>query len=188
MGENKNQFTFEEIFKQNERRIHFHINRLNIQDSNQDFYREGIFALWNAYETYKPDKGPMATYFNYNIRNRLIDMIRKDNRRNEVQETFIIENIADFNDGNYIRSSDSSTSITNVSDTVLENQEMWQQLKAQLTENQWKWVYYHIIDGMTLKDIAFQENKTLEAVKSWGKQVRKKLRDNEFRKVIDWKV
>lgn len=48
----KGKITFEDIFKQNERRIHYHIHRLNIRDSQQEFYQEGLVAMWNAYETY----------------------------------------------------------------------------------------------------------------------------------------
>ncbi|MGG4181292.1 sigma-70 family RNA polymerase sigma factor [Virgibacillus pantothenticus] len=72
--------TFEEIVKQNERRIYYQLHKLNIRDPHQEFYQEGLVAMWNAYETYQPDKGPMATYFNYTIRNRLIDLIRKKGR------------------------------------------------------------------------------------------------------------
>lgn len=43
-------------------------------------------------------------------------------------------------------------------------------------------VLYH--DDMVVRDIAIQENTTVEAVKSWGKQVRVKLRDEEFRKRV----
>ncbi|GAB3049130.1 sigma-70 family RNA polymerase sigma factor [Virgibacillus ainsalahensis] len=186
MEENKRPFTFEEIMEQNERRIHFHINRLHIRDDNQEFYREGLFALWNAYESYQPDKGPMATYFNYIIRNRLIDLIRKENRTNEIKDQFIQENKVEYTDGNHIRGTEGTTPIPGQTDILLEDTALWQQLKTALTQNQWKWVYYHIIDGIPLKEIAIQENTTMEAVKSWGKQVRKKLRDEKFRERINW--
>ncbi|QKY70206.1 sigma-70 family RNA polymerase sigma factor [Lentibacillus sp. CBA3610] len=74
----KGNITFEEIFNQNERRIYYYIHRLNIQDPHQEFYQEGLVAMWNAYEKYRPEKGPMATYFNYIIRNRMIDLMRKE--------------------------------------------------------------------------------------------------------------
>jgi len=76
-----NDFTFDEILKQNERRIHYYIHKLNIRDPHQEFYQEGLVAMWNAYEKYEPDKGQLSTYFNYSIRNRLIDLIRKENNR-----------------------------------------------------------------------------------------------------------
>ena len=75
---------FEEILKQNERRIYYHMHRLGIRD----FYAGGLFALWMAYKKYEPDKGPLATYFNFMIRNRLIDKIRQESRVQENKERY----------------------------------------------------------------------------------------------------
>ncbi|WP_343032895.1 sigma factor [Virgibacillus doumboii] len=50
---------------------------MNIQDPHQEYYQEGLVAMWNAYENYQPDNGPLSTYFNYIIRNRVIDLPRK---------------------------------------------------------------------------------------------------------------
>ncbi|HLS09749.1 sigma factor-like helix-turn-helix DNA-binding protein [Lentibacillus sp.] len=56
------------------------------------------------------------------------------------------------------------------------NTAFWQKVRDQLSDNQRKWVRYHIIEDMHLKEIAEQEGVTVEAVKSWGKGVRRKLR------------
>lgn len=186
MSDKKEQDTFEMICKQNERRIHFHIHKLNIRDPHQDFYQEGLFALWNAYENYQPDKGTMSTYFNYIIRNRLIDMVRKETRVQENNEQVISEHKIQLDDGNHLRGTENAYPIQGKSDITIKDNEMWQHMKAHLTQNQWKWVHFHIIIGMTLKEISIQENTTSEAVKSWGKQVKKKLRNDEFRKKIVW--
>ncbi|WP_318936965.1 sigma factor [Oceanobacillus halotolerans] len=77
MNQNQDlQMTFEDIVEQNERRIHYHIQQLKISDPDQEFFQEGLCAMWNAYRTYQPDKVPLATYLNYMIRYRLIDLIR----------------------------------------------------------------------------------------------------------------
>jgi len=75
--ENKTNLSFEEIMKQNERRVHYYIHRLKVNDTHQEFYQKGLVAMWRAYETYQPDKGVLSTYFNYSIRHRLIDLIQK---------------------------------------------------------------------------------------------------------------
>jgi RNA polymerase sigma factor (sigma-70 family) len=181
-------FTFEEIFNLNEKRIHYYINRLHIQDNNEDFYEEGLFALWNAYETYEPDKGPMATYFNYTIKNRLIDRIRKENSTVKKLEHYKLENKYLYDDGNYICGQASNTSIPCKEGTSMPNTQLWEQLETHLSMKQWKWVKYHIIEELSMKEIARKENVSVEAVKSWGKEVRKKLRDITFRKKIDWHV
>ncbi|WP_115771586.1 sigma factor [Oceanobacillus arenosus] len=64
----KNTFTFEDFFQQNERRIHYYLHKLNIRDPHQEFFQERMIAMWNAYENYEPDKGPLSTYFNFTIR------------------------------------------------------------------------------------------------------------------------
>ncbi|RLL46946.1 sigma-70 family RNA polymerase sigma factor [Oceanobacillus piezotolerans] len=170
-------FTFEEILEQNERRIHYQIQKLNIRDPHHEFFQEGLVAMWNAYETYQPDKGPLATYFNFTIRNRLIDRIRKENRIQEKTELIVENEKKTMNDGNYQRSREASTLIPNLKSEVIDDHTFWNRVKAPLSDKQWKWVKQHIIEEKSLKEIAEAENVSLEAVKSWGKTARKKLRD-----------
>lgn len=75
--EKKTKLSFEEIMKQNERRMHLQIYKLNIDDPHEEFYQGGIVVFWNAYETYQPDMGTLSTYFNYIIRRRLINLLRR---------------------------------------------------------------------------------------------------------------
>ncbi|MFD2046604.1 hypothetical protein ACFSTA_20295 [Ornithinibacillus salinisoli] len=49
-----NKCTYEEIFKQNENRIHYHIHKLR-RDPYNEFYVEGLYAMWLAYKNYQPD-------------------------------------------------------------------------------------------------------------------------------------
>jgi|SRR5699024_3337912 len=99
----KNKVTFEDVFKQNERRIYYHLHRLQVSDPHQAYCQEGLVAMWDAYRQYKPDKGPMATYFNYMIRNRLIDLIRKETKEKEKQEMFLQKHRPELEDRNYYR-------------------------------------------------------------------------------------
>lgn len=174
--------SFEEIYEQNKKRIHYHMNKLGIQGSKEDFYQEGLFVLWNAYEKYEPDKGALSTYFNYAIRNRLIDIIRKRTRDQYNDDLYSHEERVRMDHGNrYCRN---SQVIPDSSNIFIRDTSLWLQVKSQLTEKQWKWVEGFIILDMSVKDIAQQENVSTEAVKSWGKQVRKKLRDEKFKEVV----
>ncbi|WP_164667693.1 sigma-70 family RNA polymerase sigma factor [Virgibacillus doumboii] len=172
--------TFEEIFEQNERRIHYHLQKLNIHDPYNEFYQEGLCAMWNAYETYQPDKGPMSTYFNYMIRNRLIDLMRQQNRQKESDKYAFQEQITELSNGNHYCRIGVNYQLLSDSHFPQSNPELWKNLKFHLTDNQWKWVYCYIILDMPYKEIAIQEETTINAVKSWGKQVKKKLRDINF--------
>ncbi|SFD87417.1 RNA polymerase sigma factor, sigma-70 family [Lentibacillus persicus] len=165
----KENASFETIFRQNERRIHYHMHRLGIHDRQQEFYVEGIYAMWMAYKKHDPNKGPLATYFNYTIRNRLIDMLRKktnDNRREQLAVQAITEATG--------RPSELGESATTDMDEAF-----WERIRATLSPNQWKWVQFYIIDGMTQKEIAEREGVTTEAVKSWAREARKKLRQDK---------
>ena len=177
-------YSFEEIYKQNKRRIHYHIHKLNIRDPHQDFFQEGLVALWNAYETHEQDKGPMATYFNYTIRNRLIDKVRQESRQVNNKEKFIHQRKQELENGNRFKSSETEYPMVDTEGITIEDEQLWNSLKENLTNNQWKWVHYFIIKEMPIKEIAHLENKSEEAVKSWGKQVRKKLRNDHFRNIL----
>ncbi|WP_164671171.1 sigma-70 family RNA polymerase sigma factor [Virgibacillus doumboii] len=184
-----NKISVEEILEQNERRIHYQIKKMNIRDPHKEYFQEGLVALWNAYETYQPDKGPMATYFNYTIRNRLIDRMRKENKHTEMQRKAIHEQLIQASDGNHHSEQSKATiPLVHTYNFPINDPDFWKQIKTHLTENQWKWVYYHIIEDMPYKDIAITENTTVDAVKSWGKQVKKKLKSPQFRKTIHLEI
>ncbi|GGJ91086.1 hypothetical protein GCM10007063_12210 [Lentibacillus kapialis] len=172
-----NQLTFDDVFEQNKRRIHYQIHKMHIQDPHQEFFQEGLIALWNAHESYQPDKGPMATYFNYIIRNRLIDRMRRETRWEDVTRKAIHEQTTQYTDGNYHRSAEGSHAIAAYYSLPLDDTSHWEVLRSQLTDKQWTWVECFIIHDMSCKQIAEQEHTTVEAVKNWGRQVKKKLND-----------
>ncbi|WP_269410330.1 sigma-70 family RNA polymerase sigma factor [Lentibacillus daqui] len=184
-GENSNEkkTSFEEIFKQNERRIHYHIHRLHIQDPHNEFFVEGLYAMWCAYKKYKPDQGVMSTYFNFTIRNRLIDMLRKKKRENQHQETFVQHEKLKIDNGN--RDCKTNLPIPDTTGIEVQDEAFWKKMRGMLTDNQSKWVKYHVIEGLPLAEIAEQEGVTVDAVKSWGKTARKKLKSVGVRELLE---
>ncbi|WP_067725972.1 sigma-70 family RNA polymerase sigma factor [Oceanobacillus damuensis] len=165
----KKKVTFEEIFEHNERRIHFYMRKLNIRDPHDEFYQEGIVAMWNAYENYQPDKGTLATYFNYTIRNRMIDLMRKQNREQEKEELCVRRSSAQLYDGNLFQSAGAAYPIIKAESFQIPDRDFWQNVKDELSDKQWKWVKFHIMEGMSA-----------DAVKSWGKEARRKLKKADF--------
>ncbi|WP_449354270.1 RNA polymerase sigma factor [Virgibacillus natechei] len=155
----KEKVTFDEIFKQNGRRIHYHIHKLNIRDPHSEFYAQVLVAMWNAYEKYQPDKGPMATCFNYTIRNRMIDLMRKQNKQQENTASYMQEQKTKIDDGNHYRNGGETYLVMKVaeSESALYNVEFWQEVRGQLTDNQWKWVRCFVIEDLPVKEIAEQE-------------------------------
>src|SRR5690625_4538426 len=97
---------FELFFHQHKDRIHFQIHRLGISGSwYDDFYSEGIVALWNAYQEYDETRGNLGTFVNYKIRFRLIDLLRKKLRRIEIMEEAIEKEMLSYGSGNRHRAS-----------------------------------------------------------------------------------
>ncbi len=166
--------TLEEIFEQNEKRIHYHMLKLGINDPHREFYVEGLYAMWMAYKKYDPDKGPLATYFNYTIRNRLIDIIRAKAREDNNQQKINKHELCKADNGNSCGTL--KLPIIDPAGITIEENTFWQSVKSKLSENQWKWVQFFIIEGMSIQEIAQQEGVSTDAVKSWGREVRKKLK------------
>ncbi|WP_188454815.1 sigma-70 family RNA polymerase sigma factor [Virgibacillus oceani] len=178
---------FGEIFLQNKRRIYYQIHKLNLDDPHEEYYQEGLCAMWNAYENYQPDKGMMSTYFNYVIRNRLIDLNRKKKRDKQAESIVVREKMQLLHEGNKRHNGPNAYPVVPVLYNIMDNPELLQRIRALLTENQWKWVHFHIILDMAIKDIAAQENTTVDAVKGWGRQVRKKLNNQQVRDKLELK-
>ncbi|WP_404455351.1 sigma-70 family RNA polymerase sigma factor [Virgibacillus necropolis] len=172
---NKEMVSFDEIVKQNERRIHYYIHKLNLRDPHKEYFYEGLFAMWNAYENYQPDKGPLATYFNYSIRNRLIDQMRKQKRIENVEKSYIKVQREKLEDGNYYIRSETSYPIM-IAENSPDYNDLLERGKSLLSDSQRKWLQLYIVEGKSIKEIAEQEGVTCDAVKGWGREARKKLR------------
>lgn len=142
--------------------------------------------MWNAYENYRPDKGPLATYFNYTIRNRMIDLLRQKTRMHHADKVVFYEEKQKMDTGNKSKR-ETVSYIHGDSDIYVTDIYFWKQVKSQLTDNQWKWVYYYIVECMSIKEIAKREHVSVDAVKSWGRQARKKLRYIDFSSATDCK-
>lgn len=156
-----NEKKIEELFRENEQRIYFHMRRLGIQDPNGDFFAEAQYALWMAIESYEEERGAFSTYVNAKIRNALIDYIRKINRQAEVEDSYK-EQIKHHH-------------LYLVEDSVTDEY-LWEDVRAMLTHNQWKWVYYYVIHDYSVDQIASLEGVTRNAVKNWGRHARNKLK------------
>lgn len=174
---------FDRFFQANERRIHFQIQRLGISnDLYGEFFSEGIVALWQAYKQFNPDKGNIGTFLNYQIRFRLVDLMRKKYRHKETTEKAIQERVTQIDDGN--RHKTSGTPLVHMKDVPLTNEVFWEAVKKELSISQWKWVQYFIIAELTIKEIMEIEGVSATAVKSWGREVRRKLRREDVRREL----
>lgn len=175
---------FEMFLQANERRIHYQIHRLGVSGEwYAEFYAEGLVALWRAYREHDAQKGELGTFVNYRIRFRLIDLMRKKLREREVDELVVSAKREEEHDGNLHRAS--GLQVLDVRGVELVDDTFWQVVRGRLSEKQWKWVYYFIICDLSVKEIMELEGVSADAVKSWGKAVRGKLREEEVRKLLE---
>lgn len=179
---------FESFFTMNKNRIYFQIHRLNIpKELHEEFYTEGIVALWQAYQAFDASKGNVGTFINYRIRFRLIDLLRKKARRQEQEKQAIQQHKRLLTNGNHNRQSSFpliDPTVDYIDIPCEQHQEFWNFIRSQLTEKQWKWVKYFIIADLSVKEIMEIENVTANAVKGWGQAVRKKLGHEEMKEKL----
>ncbi|GIO23420.1 RNA polymerase sigma factor [Oceanobacillus sp. J11TS1] len=175
----KKKWELEDFIEQNQRRVYYQLNRLKIQDREGDYFQEGLVAMWRAYEKHNPDKGPLATYMNYQIRNRLVDIIRKSSVERKYLDQLIYQRKVETQSGNYLDGNQipEMQGEGNPLETVdhLDASSL-SEFTAALTDKQKIWFCDAIIDGLTNPEIAEKEQVSLEAVKSWAKGAKRKLR------------
>lgn len=169
------------LLLRHERRIHFHIHRLNIRgEQYDDFYAEGMIALWRGLEDYDASQGEIGTFLNHRIRFRLIDYQRKVIRNIEKDtEAMEAQKLRD-DSGNTVGTTNQM--LICIKGVELEDENFWCDIRSQLTLNQWKWVRHYVIDGRSIKEISTLENVSEAAVKSWAREARRKLRTESFRR------
>src|SRR5699024_8123708 len=133
---------------QNKRRIYYHIHQLSLKDPHQEFLQIDLTSLWQAYKAYQPDKGPMSTYFNYMIRNRLIDQLRQQSRYQSFLKKYPTQ---------YLREILHLKHLPQVSyNYILDSTLLLMNLNSYLTKTQWYWLYYCVIQDMPHKELALK--------------------------------
>ncbi|GAA0451458.1 sigma-70 family RNA polymerase sigma factor [Alkalibacillus silvisoli] len=151
--------SFEDIYIKYKRMIHYQIHKLNLRDPHQEFFQEGIIALWEAHQKYghDPTFPKLATI---HIRSRLIDLIRKQKRIQDkealdefIQEQPVLNNNIEHYDPQF-----------------------WSTVRKHLSDKQWIFIQKRIIEGHSIKEIAQQEEASIDAVKGWGQAAKRKLR------------
>ncbi|WP_085506103.1 sigma-70 family RNA polymerase sigma factor [Thalassobacillus devorans] len=153
--------SFEEVLKQYDNMIHYHIHKLHINDPEQEFYQEGCITLWEAYQTHDPSRGTFRQLANYKIHHRFIDLIRKHSKAAENEKNYVDQHATVEDNSTY---------------DYPEDCYFWNAIQDELTEKQWKWMKYYIIEGFSYAEIAKKENTTIDAVKNWGREAKKKLK------------
>jgi len=164
----------EKIFSQ-EQRIYYHIHRLRIPYAfHEEFYAEGMIALWQAYQSFDETLGSLDNHVNAALNFHFIDLIRQNKRASDAQLSARQQLIINQETGN--KMTRSNQLLLDSPGISVKDTDIWQKIKALLSKRQWTWLSGYVVDGYSLKEIAKHENVSVEAVKSWAKEARRKLR------------
>ncbi|QHS23754.1 sigma-70 family RNA polymerase sigma factor [Virgibacillus sp. MSP4-1] len=155
---------FSHVLEEYERIIFHFIHKYGIRDPENEFYQEGVIALWKAYKDYDPAKGKFSTYAYFLIQKTFLTLIRKSNRQTEKDQYYIEVKSKDFQE------------VAEELDTGFDPY-LYEQIKQVLTDNQMKWFQRFVLEDLSIKEIAEKEKVTIDAVKNWGRLAKPKVRE-----------
>ncbi|MBP2258780.1 hypothetical protein [Virgibacillus alimentarius] len=69
--------SFEHFFERNRKRIHYHIHDLGIRDLHNEYYTEGVYALWKWWKMDQQSRDPVAIDIDTMIRVLLMEMVER---------------------------------------------------------------------------------------------------------------
>lgn len=153
---------FNDLLTEHENMIHYLIKKFGIRDPEKEFYQEGVIALWNAAETYDETRGKFSSYAYFRIEKALLSLIRKHNRQAEKETAYLTAVQAEPNQ------------LTATLDIRFDPY-LYDALLNILSINQRKWFTAFVLEDLPVKTIAERENVSVEAVKSWRKEAKRKI-------------
>lgn len=141
--------------------IHKIINSLHIYKNKDEFYQQGLIALWEAARRFDPQKGDFSNYAYTYIRGYLLTELKKqarDGERSLYPKEEFWETVED-----------------RFPACPLEEENLLSYCRA-LTANQKKWVLYTALHDLSIKEIADRENVSVSAVKQWRSGAKEKIK------------
>jgi RNA polymerase sigma factor (sigma-70 family) len=131
--------SFEQLAEQYKPMIHKIINSLHIYRNQDEFYQNGLIALWEASIRFDPSKGNFTNYAYTYIKGSLLKQLDKEFRyqqRSICPSEEFWENTDEYHTDNPLEA------------------EILQSYCETMTPNQRKWVFYTIMDDLSVKEIA----------------------------------
>ncbi|WP_100332419.1 sigma-70 family RNA polymerase sigma factor [Bacillus xiapuensis] len=152
---------FEDLLETYSPMIHHVMKTLRIYKNREEFLQIGRIALWEADQNFDQAKGKFSSYAYTCIRGRMLDALKKSARREQryvyPKECFW-EGTADEQ-----------------GEKALELETLLAYARG-LTDRETTWLLLTFYKGMTMAEIAAQQNVSLSAVKKWKKQAVGKIR------------
>ncbi|EZH65943.1 hypothetical protein DH09_14040 [Bacillaceae bacterium JMAK1] len=156
----RQQFNFEEIYHQYNPLIKASVKRTQIRGFHEDLMQAGYMALWKAYETHNPEKGPFPAYAKLCVSYELLTYFKSEytyqghNMPTDFQETYeerghAKDRFTEDDFGHYL---------------------------SLLSDKERIWAYEHCVNDLPPRMIAKKYRVSVSAVKDWRKRAVARLR------------
>ena len=162
----KQEMEFNEIVEKYSQMIYSIIHKLHIQQNEEEFYQEGLIALWYAWTRYEESKANFSTYAYWTVRGMLLNLIKEDRRFHETHCAWTPE---------------MEEVIPCKNDSVSSVHERIQEIECYVltfSEKQRIWLKEYVVNGKKLEEIAEKYGTTVAAVKSWRRSAIQNIRQN----------
>lgn len=155
------ELSFEEVAKKYEPIIKKQLLSLNIYKNHDDFYQIGLIALWEAYSRFDYSKGKFTTYAITYVRGRMLSYLQKEKKYFEHNEYALMEGVF----------------MEQPEENMMYLEEDIIQLYVEtLSPKEKLWVREAIFLGKKVREIATEQRVSINTVKSWRKQAKRKLK------------
>lgn len=153
--------SFEEILEKYEPMIKRQLIALNIYQNYEEFYHIGVIGLWDAYRRFDPQKGHFGSFALKTVRGNMLMHLTKEasysERRHFINEETLYERIG------------------MTEDRALEL-ELFSSYVENLTPRERLWVIETFLHDKKPSDIAYEQNVSINSVKTWRSRALEKLR------------
>ncbi|QKY69976.1 sigma factor [Lentibacillus sp. CBA3610] len=119
---------FLNIVEQYEKEIVYFAQKLGLYDQIGTYFQEGLYGLWEAYNSYDPITGDFSAWAKPKIKYRMTNHLWQNEYR--FQKNQLLSNM--------VQSVKKEVS-------TIDNSYHWSPIQQKLTVNQWKWLYDQVI-------------------------------------------
>ncbi|WP_067843195.1 sigma-70 family RNA polymerase sigma factor [Amphibacillus sediminis] len=146
---------FQKMVQQYEPMIFHLLKKFQVRDQDQEFYQELLITLWQASVDYQPEKGKFSTFVYYKMQYRLIDLIRKAGREQQLKHLMLREyhHESIYHEHSYDH-----------------DYLMLKQIRALLTAREWRWFKGQILEGKSMTQISREYQVKPNAVRHWKRK------------------
>lgn len=122
----------------------------------EDLYQEGLIVLYECMQNHNESLSSFTTYYYMKLNYHFLDLHRQNQKQIRLTKKLRIQSSVSVPLPSFDRF---------LMDDILQL----------LTPKQAKWFHYHILENRSYPEIATLENTTIDAIKGWAREAKKKI-------------